>query len=501
MIQVFADEELVYDSRLEALDLEGLKATTVLNAGGTAEISMYYDHPAYNNFVGHRTVVTIYRDGVLRFRGRALYQTDGVYGLRTISCEGERCFLRDGINRPYSYEDAPSQIFRDLIQNYNGQVENWKQFVIGRVTISDETVKLESDSAEPILDTLGKLLERCGGYLVFSDTEDGHRAINWLETLEHRSSQKIEFGENLLDFSSTGANSTSLSTGLVPYGAKDDTTKKYLTIESVNDGKDYILAEDAIAIRGTIMSTVTWSDITDPAVLLAKAKAHLSESKAYITSLELTALDLSYLDKDLDAFAVGDIIRVVSAPHGVNEDFQLTQMTEDFLNPARSKISLGKDVLSLTGADVASYQKGQADLEQVKVNYNIDLSSVAAAVEQAVLDKTDTIYVQHDTITAMQLDGSGKHSIEALPNSYLAVLDALSPKRYKLNDDASGSYHVGFIVSEVEEALASAGLSIADLGGFTDQNGDSLCLFYTEFIGLLLIKLRQLEERINSMGG
>lgn len=499
MIQVFADKTLVYDSRQDALDLEGLKATTVLDAGGTAEIVMHYDHPAYNAFVGHRTVVTIYRDGVLRFRGRALYPTDNAFGQRTISCEGERCFLRDGISRPYSYEGTPAQIFQDLVATYNRQVDSWKQFVVGTVNVPDETIKLGSDSAETVLDTFGKLLDRCGGHLVFTDAADGRRKISWLEKLDQRSDQKIEFGENLLDFSSTGANSTSLITGLVPYGAKDDTTKKHLTIESVNNGKDYILADDAIAIRGKIMGTVTWNDITDPAALLAKAQAYLQDSKSYITSLELTALDLSYLNTDLDAFAVGDTIRVESVPHRVNEDFQLTQMTEDFLNPARSKISLGKDVLSLTGADVASYQRGQADLERVKVTYSTDLSVVAATVEQAVLNKTDGIYVQQNAISAIQIDNREKSDVEYLSDAYMSVIDSLTPKRFKVASDTAGSYHIGFTAADVESALTYAGLSATDLGGISDQSENSLSLFYTEFIGLLLLKIRQMEARINAL--
>ena len=72
MIQVYADGVLAYDSRLEGYALAGLKITNGLNVGGTAEIILPRDHPAYNYFVAYKTVVTIYRDGVLRFRGRSI---------------------------------------------------------------------------------------------------------------------------------------------------------------------------------------------------------------------------------------------------------------------------------------------------------------------------------------------------------------------------------------------------------------------------------------------
>ena len=72
MIQLYVDGELTYDSRIEATALLGLQAQLGLNKGGAATIILPPDHPAYDAFTSYRSVVEIYRDGVLRFRGRAL---------------------------------------------------------------------------------------------------------------------------------------------------------------------------------------------------------------------------------------------------------------------------------------------------------------------------------------------------------------------------------------------------------------------------------------------
>ena len=162
MIQAYTDGVLAYDSRIDDYALLGLKTTTGLNKGGSAEIIMQPGHPAYNRFVSLRTVVEIYLDGALNFRGRALYPSDDFYNRRTITCEGELCFLRDGIMRPYVYQDGPSAIFKDVINLYNSQVEEFKRFVIGTVTVTDANnyIRLESESPEQTLDTVNKLLER-----------------------------------------------------------------------------------------------------------------------------------------------------------------------------------------------------------------------------------------------------------------------------------------------------------------------------------------------------
>ena len=184
-ITVYADEQLVYDSRLEDLALLGLEVENNIEKAGVAELVMPPDHPSYNSFVAYRTVVTVYRDDVLLFRGRSLHPTDDFYKRRTITCEGERGFLQDGIMRPYMYQDGPAAIFANVINLYNAQVEAFKQFVVGEVTVTDPNnyVRLESDKAEQIADTIDKLVERVGGYIVFTTNASGQRVINWLAEL------------------------------------------------------------------------------------------------------------------------------------------------------------------------------------------------------------------------------------------------------------------------------------------------------------------------------
>ena len=116
---------------MEGYELIELTATVSGSAGGTAEIVMPPEHPAYDVFVAYRTIVTIYRNDELIFRGRALYSTDDFYGRRTITCEGERCFLRDAVMEPYLYQASPTAIFTDVINRYNAQVESFKKFRVG----------------------------------------------------------------------------------------------------------------------------------------------------------------------------------------------------------------------------------------------------------------------------------------------------------------------------------------------------------------------------------
>ena len=399
MIKIYADGVLTYDSRLEEYDLVGLNIKTVLGKGGTAKIVMPAEHPAYSKYKEFRTIVEIYRDDDLLFRGRALYPEDDANNVRTVMCEGELCLLQDGVSRPYSYESTPAAtVFLAAVKEYNDQVDEFKRFKLGTVDAAfvENNINLESEDAETVLDTVNKLTELCGGYIVFTTDQSGERVINWTTSVGHDCTQTIEAGENLFDFSRSGAN-TDIATVLIPYGAKNEKTGKRVTIEDVNDEVDYIKDDEAVTLRGSIVKAVTWDDITDPQTLLDTARQYLDEHKLLVTSLTLTALDLSYIDKSLESFKLGDMIRVISRAHGVDQYFQLVEKDEDLLNPARSLINMGKEVRTLTSLDVAGDSKGQRLIQ--KAVQTVKNEAVQKA-EQIAGDKIEGVVSKVEQVVA-----------------------------------------------------------------------------------------------------
>lgn len=444
MIQVYADERLVYDSRLPDLALQTLKATCSVTKAGTVELTMPPGHPAMNYFTGYRTVITIYKDDVLQFRGRALFPSDDFYGNRAITGEGERGFLRDGVMRPYLYQDGPAEIFAHVISLYNPQVDEFKQFVVGEVTVTDPNnyIRFESEKAEQIADTIDKLVDRCGGYIVFTTNNAGKRVINWYESLGYRSGQVIEFGSNLLDYMRSDSNDE-LATVVIPYGAKvettdesGETTNERVTIASVTeDGNDFLQDYDAVALRGVISRPVYWDDITQPQNLLAAAQKWLAVHRLVTTSLELTALDLSDLDKNIDAFREGDLVRVRSKPHSVDADFLLYERTYNFLNPSDGKVAMGQDLATLTGSDAARDRQTLDELYRVNRDVRADYQlGIAAAVKEVELTLSSLIEQTAEAIklevsetyaTADSVDAAISTRLTQLSDSFLFEFETL----------------------------------------------------------------------------
>jgi hypothetical protein len=94
------------------------------------------------------------------------------------------------------------------------------------------------------------------------------------------------------------------------------------------------------------------------------------------------------MDKSIDTYQVGDNIRVKSKPHKVDEDFLLTEYTEDLLNPTNSRITLGKERRTLTGADVAGDSQSRSELQkttrQITASYLLNSAKVVEETEKVM---------------------------------------------------------------------------------------------------------------------
>lgn len=188
-----------------------------------------------------------------------------------------------------------------------------------------------------MLDTLGGVLviERIGGI----------KFLNYLENYGSVNSQPIKFGVNLLDYSKI-TDASGIYTALVPYGKEIDGKK--LTIATANNDCDYIYDELAVAEYGWIFKECEWPDIDSASALLYAAKLKLAGLVKQGISLELTAVDLSMVNVDIEKFKVGDMVRCVSKPHDFDTFLSVSKKERDLLNPGNDRIVLGGVTQSLT---------------------------------------------------------------------------------------------------------------------------------------------------------
>lgn len=353
MYKIFADDTLIYDSTDEEYKISKGLVVHETNKSGSFTFSVYPDHFYYDRFVKLKTIIRVYKSGKINFRGRILNDVSDYWNNKVITCEGELGFLQDSIIRPFSFTGTPEALFKRFIEEHNSQVDAFKRFKIGTVTVVDanDYITRENTEYESTIDNLNnRLVEgNLGGYLYITHGEDGTEEIptlNYLADFTNVSTQLIEFGSNLKNYTKT-VKAEEIATVIIPLGAEVTEGEK-LTISEVNDGKDYILNAEAVAKYGYIVKVVTWNDVTIASNLKRKAEEYLAESIKQSISIEVNPIDLHLIDRSIEPFKIGDYIHVKSVPHNLDSVMLCNKQTLDLLNPENDTLTLGYSYSTFT---------------------------------------------------------------------------------------------------------------------------------------------------------
>ena len=362
------------------------------------------DNPLYDRICCRKSMVSVFRNNREIFYGevRKIPNIDR-YRNKQIYCTGALSFLADSIQPQAEYHDiSPAALLGKMLEIHNSQVEPRKQIKLGYVSITDPNNSLyRCTNYENTLEAIReKLVNRLGGYLRLRHVDD-QLILDWvsIEQYGSYSTQPIEFGLNLLDYSET-TSAEDVVTALIPLGAtlegesEIEALEKRVDITSVNDGKNYVFSKDAVDQFGWVWATNTWDDVTVPANLKAKAEEWLSSTQFETMSLTLTAADLSELGHDYDAFAEGDRIHCLAKPYGMDIVLPVMKLTIPLQNPA------GR-TLELSSKQQKTYTSQQSAVRNQLLNQQNDAISIS----------NRNIQISIDNLTAMMTGAKGGYKL------------------------------------------------------------------------------------------
>ena len=404
-IKAFVDgkEYMIHNPRVKALIVGDPYYQKGDNVNGQAEFSVYPTHPYYQYVKKLTTDIVFYKDGVEKFAGRVLYDDEDSKGVKKVFVEGELAYFCDSIQRPTVYHNiSVKNYLKTVIDNHNSQVEERKQFTLGRVSVTDPNDSLyRYANWETTRETLkDKLVDRLGGHLVIRK-EDGIRYLDYLNDDEFytQNSQEIRFGKNLLDYSKN-MDASDLVTCVIPLGAKLEESsieglEERLTIKEVNGGVDYVSDDSAVAAYGRIYKTVTWDDVKVASNLMKKGREYLKSVQFENMVLELKAIDLNLTDDDIQEFEVGDLIRCVSPPHGLDSKLPLSSLKVYISNFAKNTITLGTEKQSNTYTSSNSHTA-----EEIEKTIN-SIPSKGEILQEALRDATNLLNDMNQTGNAI----------------------------------------------------------------------------------------------------
>ena len=406
MYKIYKENELIWTNGTPETGLYSAKISLGVNSANTFEASVASGLELFKDLPVLNKRIFIFQDNEKNpiFEGRLLKRVTDFYGNTTYSFEGALGYLHDSIQPPVDYTGQTIEtIFNGLLAEHNKQVEDWKQFLPGRITVEDHTESdtysgkgrlddpntdrevytADSDTTginqanlttgyETTWDAINNLLiNNLAGYLVIR-YENGKKYLDYLKEYMPSEGQVILFGSNLLDYSST-LDYSSLCTGVLPLGyskgsdsgdgsnSGDDravytqesdplsNVKNKLTIESVNGGSKILWNQDAVNNYGRIVKSVEWSDCKDASKLLDKARKYLTNTQFDNLSLECKIIDLHFVDNTEGPLHCMHLVRVKSEPHGLDKMMPISSMEIDLMNPANDIITIGQTYNSLTG--------------------------------------------------------------------------------------------------------------------------------------------------------
>lgn len=351
MYTIYADDALLYSPGDEELSVLSPMLETQCNAAGTLTFVLLPEHPMYSALHKMRTRIDVRQDDEIIWRGRVLETETDFYRQKTVTCEGELTYLVDSVLHPYKladYDGTAAGLFRLYLTRHNEAVSEAQQFQIGNVDIETLSSVENTGYGNTWDEISGNLLDIHGGFLRVRHEGDV-RYLDWTKESGTSCGQVIRFGENLLDLSEY-VSASEVVTCLIPYAGQSGSQ---ITISSVNGGKDYIEDAAGIALYGRIWG-VTEFDAKDASTLLEMAKENLQKRLKETITITISAVDLHLLDVNAESFRVGDKVRVVSPPHGIDAEYTCTAILLDLVNPDQSEYTFGTPETGMASTTAAT---------------------------------------------------------------------------------------------------------------------------------------------------
>lgn len=287
------------------------------------------------------SVISIQKDGVEIFRGSVADTSTDLRGSRTYSVDGAMLWLGDICKAPFTLTSSTIEYYvTALLTQYNAACAPARKILLGTVDSALPTLSVQHTEYVSTLSLLQEAMTAVGGTMRLRYA-GGSVYLDVHKSYRHMCTQQVDIRKNLLNLTDKidGAN---LLTRVYPVGNDG------LTIDSVNGGIPYLINADAEALYGRIDGTMQ-VDTDDPAVLKSTAASYLAKNCGLSRGIEVSAADLSGADTELEPFDVGDSVRVVSPPHGIDTVMTVSKVDTSLVGD-KDSLTLGWGSKTLTGA-------------------------------------------------------------------------------------------------------------------------------------------------------
>ena len=366
---IWLNNSIVHQPVTTTSNVIGATLALALDSAGSLEADVPVSHPLYPTIASlpllGRDVWRVERDGTEVFRGRTLSRERmPLDGSVHVVVEGELAMLNDSLCLPYSFSGSPTEYLQQLVRGHNAQVDDWKRFSVGRVTVIDKggndyIVRGSESTATTWEELSAKTVGSSdAGHIVL---RRGTRVIDWLASVAAPCDQVVKLGWNLLNLSDE-ADGSELVTAIHAVGADQNGTRIEIATSRTGGAgvtvRGGMLVNDALAAtNGIVVREVVWDDVTTEAALWSRALAYCQQL-SLPRSVTVKAIDMSDAGYAVDAFDVGQVVDLDALD--TQGRMQVTGIEWDLLDPAGGSITFGKAQVTSSARNASTSQTAQA---------------------------------------------------------------------------------------------------------------------------------------------
>lgn len=426
--------DALYDPRDQSLQLYDVELRSSMDEADELTFSVPATHPLAGTFavMGRSKEVSLMDGGDEVFRGRVRRVSRDFLNCEKVECESMRAYLNDATVPPHTTGEPEEgseaervgatvgELFSWYIAQYNlrvPQAQRMHQGVVDGERVHGGEVSVSEASRVKAWEAIKRnIVDAYGGY-VRVRREGGLMYVDLLAEGTQETAQRIEFGVNMLDL--TGEeDGTSFATRIVPVGTtvevsheepkvdeegnpvygEDGTqeTEKVVDVEAGQPVHIWSYADTGLpngcykmgdaVINGVaelsmgVIEDCREYDLSTPAELVDAALRDLATS-CFGDTVEVKAVDMHLADGGVPAIRVGQYVRAVSGPHGLDAWFLCRERTLHPGDPARDTYVLGTDAGTLTGAQARRLSELNASVgEGVEIARVSDRKAAQSAV-------------------------------------------------------------------------------------------------------------------------
>ena len=529
----------IYTSNASAEDGESVISPKIkkdTNKADSFEFMILPNHSFYDEFEKKKTYVYVKRDNKYIFRGRVSEIKTDIFRQRTVTCEGDLAYLADTVQFPNketttqkntsstkkhkrntlyyvsghetghetgstskdTVKMTPKAYFRNVIAVHNGQVnstgDNERTFTVGSITVSDtnNSENFERTSHQDTSSVISSDLLSIYGGILRTRFENNTTYIDWLDEYNGTTSQEIRFGVNLIDLDQEPPSDDAWSV-LLPIG--DENT----TIASANNGNKFLIDQEALDKYGYIVHYHKFNNVKNSDELMGRAQTYLNtHAKVFPDNIVVKAIDLQLIGESDDPIELGDKVKVVSTPHGLNTTMACIKMELDIQNPENNSYTIGtimppdkeKKKESLSEKHNSSRRSSSrgignnrndieglmGDMDAASNNINVNAENIAVnALNIAVNAENIAIVAKNIAIAAEQIDVQAQNITVALGNEaddlYGKIEASAEGIKSTFRDNTTGlSSYFEQKAGEITAAISSADNSISGKVTLTENN-------------------------------